>query len=157
MTATQDTPTTRHDEVQLLLRDLARVSGALSEIATVWRRAKPYLPRLPLILPLQLQETARQLDADIQALAGEGPGQSPGRARSAAHRFSVLKQGMACARAMTSGPGVPELGDGRLWESLSIFLHRAEAELTDLMLTPSALSRPGTSRSDRRWRSLIPG
>jgi hypothetical protein len=140
MTATQDTPTTRHDEAQLLLRDLARVSGMLSEIATVWRRAKPYLPGLPLILPLQLQETARQLDADIQALAGEGTCQFPGPAQSAEHRFSVLKQGTACARAMTSGPGLPELGDGRLWESLSISLHRAEAELADLMLTPPARS-----------------
>lgn len=142
MTATRDTPTTRHDEVQLLQRDLARISGTLSEIATVWRRAKPYLPELPLILPLQLQETARQLDADIQALAGEGPCQFPGPAQSAAHRISVLKQGMASAQAMTSGPGIPELGDGRLWESLSISLHRAEAGLADLMLTPSA--RPGT-------------
>jgi hypothetical protein len=120
MTATQDTPTTRHDEAELLLRDLARVSGTLSEIATVWRRAKPYLPGLPLILPLQLRQTARQLAADIQALAGEGAGQSPGPPQSAAHRFSVLKQDLACAQAMTCGPGIPELGDGRLWESLSI-------------------------------------
>ena len=120
MTATQDTPTTRQDEVQLLLRDLDRVCGTLSEIATVWRRAKPYLPGLPLILPVQLQEAARQLAADIQALVGEGAGQCPGPAQSAAHRFSVLKQDMACAQAMTCGPGLPEVGDSRLWKSLSI-------------------------------------
>jgi len=119
MTATQDTPTPRHDEVQLLLRDLDRVCGTLSEIATVWRRAKPYLPGLPLILPVQLQQTARQLAADIQVL-GESPGQCPGPAQSAAHRFSVLKQDMACAQAMTCGPGLPEVGDGRLWKSLCL-------------------------------------
>jgi len=35
------------------------ISGTLSEIAAFWRRAEPYLPRLPLLLPVQLQQAAR--------------------------------------------------------------------------------------------------
>jgi hypothetical protein len=59
MTDIQDSPTSWRDSAQLLLRDLTCISGTLSEITTVWRRAKPYLPWLPLTLPVQLQDAAR--------------------------------------------------------------------------------------------------
>jgi len=129
MTDTHGPPAACRDDIQVLLGDLAIIAGTLSEIATVWRRAKPYLPGLPLILPVQLQDAARQLAAGIQAPAGGGPGE---RARSAADLFSELKQGLASARAMTCGPGLPRLGDGRLWESLLAPLQRAEAQLSGL-------------------------
>jgi hypothetical protein len=59
MTDIQDSPASWRDSAQLLLRDLTCISGTLSEITTVWRRAKPYLPGLPLILPVQLQDRRR--------------------------------------------------------------------------------------------------
>jgi len=46
MTEIHDRPVPRRDEVQLLLEDLACVSGTLSEIMTAWRRAQPHRPGL---------------------------------------------------------------------------------------------------------------
>src|SRR4029077_16474837 len=80
--------------------DLATVSGALSEIATTWRRAlpcrpdlpldpPPRLPRavrrrpaLPLALPQRLADMARRLAADIRALAAAGAPEAPGQDRA---------------------------------------------------------------------------
>ena len=133
MTDTLDPPVSWHDGARLLLADLAAICGTLGEITTVWRRARPYLPELPLILPSQLQDAARQLAADIRPLAGDGPVQLPDRALSAVDRFGSLQQSIAFARAMTCGPGIPQVGDARLWESLSACLCRAETQLTTLM------------------------
>ena len=132
MTDIQDAPASWRDGAQLLLRDLTCISGTLSEITTVWRRAKPYLPWLPLTLPVQLQDAARQLIADIRTLIGDGLVQFPDQVPSAAGRFSALQQNIASARAMTCGPGIPEVGDGRLWESISAPLNRAGTQLTAL-------------------------
>ena len=133
MTDTLDPPVSWHDGARLLLADLTAICGTLSEITTVWRRARPYLPELPLILPSQLQDAARQLAADIRPLAGDGPVQPPDRALSAADRFGSLQQSIASARAMTCGPSIPQVGDARLWESLSAPLCRAGTQLTTLM------------------------
>jgi hypothetical protein len=129
VTDTLDPSVSWHYGARRLLADLAAICGTLSEIATVWRRARPYLPELPLVLPLQLQDAARQLAADIRSLAGDGPVQPAGRALSAADRFGSLQQGIALARAMTCGPGIPQVGDARLWESLSALLCRAGTQL----------------------------
>jgi hypothetical protein len=69
----------RRDDVQLLLWDLACVSGTLSEIRTVWRRAMSFPPELRLRRLMQIQDTARQLAADIGAAvsAGTGPSVDP--------------------------------------------------------------------------------
>ena len=69
----------RRDDVQLMLWDLASVSGTLSEIMTVWRRAMPCSPELQLRRLMQIQDTARQLAADIGAAvsAGMGPSLDP--------------------------------------------------------------------------------
>lgn len=125
-------PQTRRDNIRLLLSDLAVISGTLSEIATVWRRAAPCLPGLPAILPEQLHDAARQLAADIGPLTDAVAGQAPSPALPAADRFSALKEGVISAQAMTRGPGIPELGDRRLWESLSLRLNRAETQLAGL-------------------------
>ena len=74
---------------------------------------------------MRLQDAARQLAADVVPLAEAGPGQSADLAVRAAGRFFALKDDIACARAMTEGPGIPDLGDARLWESLSAALDRA--------------------------------
>ena len=66
----------RRDDVQLPLGDLACVSGTLSEIMTVWRRAMPFPPGLRLRRVMQIQDTARQLAADIGAAASAGTGPS---------------------------------------------------------------------------------
>jgi hypothetical protein len=54
------------DDIRLLLADLAGICGTLSEIATIWRRASPYLPGVPAILSEQLHDAARQLAARRQ-------------------------------------------------------------------------------------------
>ena len=131
-------PHTRRDNIRLLLRDLAVISGTLSEIATVWRRAAPCLPGLPVILPEQLHDAARHLAADIEASTDAGAGQAPDPALPAADRFSALKEGVISAQAMTRVPGIPELGDRRLWESLSLRLNHAETKLTGLRKAPGA-------------------
>jgi hypothetical protein len=81
------------------------------------------------MFPEQLQSAARDLAADIQALADAGLVWSPDETLSAADRVCALKQGIASARVMTCGPGIAEVGDGRLWEFLSTPLRRAEAQL----------------------------
>ena len=128
MTRTQDPLTASRGDAQLL-GDLARISGTLSEITTAWRRAKPFRPELPLILPEQLHDMARQLVAGIRALGDAGHVQSAGLALSTAGQFSALREGITSAQAMTCGPGVPKVGDDRLWESLQAPLQRAGTQL----------------------------
>lgn len=122
------------DEARLLAGDLDCVCGTLSEIATVWRRALAYLPDLPPGIPVRLQDAARQLAADVRSLAGAGPGQSPDLAVRAAGQFFALRDDIACARAMTNGPGLPDLGDVRLWESVSAALDQAGRRLLCLIM-----------------------
>jgi hypothetical protein len=115
--------------------DLATVSGALSEIATTWRRAVPSRPDLPLDLPQRLADMARRLAADIRTLAvaaapeaseAEVPGQdpAPGLPRSVTIRMSALSQGADYAQAITSGGGTADVGDASLWELLRPALRR---------------------------------
>ena len=132
MTGRQDTPASRPERARLLLEDLALIAGTLSEISTVWRRSRPYLPGLPLRLPARLQDAARQLTSDVQGLVDAGPLQVRAQALAAAARLSALKQGIASAQAMTQGPGLPDVGDRKLWASLSAALGRAETRLTAL-------------------------
>jgi hypothetical protein len=166
MTSTQDSLTARHDDTQPLLWNLARISGTLSEIATAWRRAQPGRPELPLILPEQLRDAARQLAADIRALAGADPVQPPELALSVADQFSSLQENITSAQAITRGPGMPEVGDGKLWESLRAPLHQAGTQLTSPMpqlATPQTdWPRPGTARagtghSESRTATRPPG
>ena len=135
MTPPQDLQATCGDDVRLLLADLAVIAGTLSEIATVWRRASPYLPGLPAILPGQLHDAASQLAAGIQAPAGP----APGPARHAADQWTALTEGIASARAMTRGP---DIGDRRLWGSLTAPLHRAQTRLAALREAPCGRSAP---------------
>jgi hypothetical protein len=143
MTGTQDAAAAARDDVRLLAGDLAQVSGTLSEIATTWRRAWQSRPDLPLGLPVRLQDTARQLAADIQDLASAGPGQPPDRALCVASQLSALKDDIASAQAMTCGPGIPPAGDAALWADLSAALERAGNQLPDLILR---LVTTGTGR-----------
>lgn len=129
MTEIQDLPVPRHD-AKLLLEDLACVCGTLSEIMTAWRRAMPWRPELPLSILTALQDTTRQLAADI-ATAGRA-GQRLDPALSVAERFSVLKGAIADARATTCAPGTAEAGDRGLWELLSAAMQRAGTQLADL-------------------------
>jgi len=117
--------------------DLATVSGALSEIATTWRRALPCRPDLPLDLPQRLADMARRLAADIRSLAaarpagaevpragGPGEDRTSDLAREVAIRMSALSQGADYARAITAGAGTGDVGDTPLWELLRPALRR---------------------------------
>jgi hypothetical protein len=125
--------------------DLATVSGALSEIATTWRRALPCRPDLPLDLPQRLADMARRLAADIRSLGAlEAPGapgtagapgapaqdRAPDLAREVATRMSALSQGADYARAITAGGGTADVGDAPLWELLRPALRRTGRMLT---------------------------
>jgi len=134
--------------------DLATVSGALSEIATTWRRAVPSRPDLPLDLPQRLADMARRLAADIRTLAATGvpetagaseaagaAGQdpAPGLPRSVTIRMSALSQGADYARAITSGGGTADVGDAPLWELLRPALRRTGRTLA---VSPAATLAP---------------
>jgi hypothetical protein len=113
--------------------DLATVSGALSEIATTWRRALPCRPDLPLDLPQRLADMARRLAADIRSLGAPGaPGQD--LAREVSIRMSALSQGADYARAITVG-GAADVGDAPLWELLRPALRRTGRTLTTSLVT----------------------
>jgi hypothetical protein len=129
MTSTENTSAAMPDGARLLALDLARVSGTLEEISTTWRRAWLTRPELPLRLPLRLQDTARQLAADIQELEAGDPRQPPGRALSVTSQLSAFGDGVASAQAMTCGPGMPPAGDAGLWDRLNIALRLAGTRL----------------------------
>jgi hypothetical protein len=131
MTEHQDSLTSSRGDLQLLLSDLASVSGTLSEIATVWRRARPYLPELPALVPERLADAARRLAADIQSLTDVGVLRPHAQAVSVAEQSSALQQGIASAQAMTRGDGIPDIGDARLWELLRGPLRRAGRQVTE--------------------------
>ena len=141
MITTQETRATdRRDwdgpSIEGMAWDLATVSGALSEIATTWRRALPWRPDLPLDLPQRLADMARRLAADIRSLAAPGasgvPGQerAPGLAREVSIRMSALSQGADYAQAITAGGGTADVGDASLWELLRPALRRTGRTLT---------------------------
>jgi hypothetical protein len=112
---------------------MACARGALSEIATCWRRSQPAPPALPLRLPLRLQDAARQIEADARRLAAAGPGQATGLAADVAGSFASFRRDIACARAMTCAPGSTGAGDGLLWDSVVGALHRAGSRLPSLL------------------------
>jgi hypothetical protein len=130
MTEIQPPPVSCRRDTRLLLEDLARVGGTLSEIMTAWRRATPWRPELPVGSLTALQDTTRQLAADIAAAGAAG--QRPDPALSVAARFSALKQGIADARAATRAPGTAEAGDRGLWKLISAAMRGAETQLADL-------------------------
>jgi hypothetical protein len=132
MTGIDDEAAAMPDGARLLALDLACVSGTLEEISTTWRRAWVTRPELPLRLPVRLQATARQLAADARELEAGDPGQGPGRTLSVTSGLSALRDGIACAQAMTCAPGVRPAGDAMLWEHLHIALRRANSRLPDL-------------------------
>ena len=125
MMSTHDPLTTVRGDLQLLNDDLDCARGALSEISTVWRRAHPNRPELPLGLPEQLDDGIRQLAASAQALVDVGPGQPPDLAFSLAGCLAALRKNIREAAAMTCGADTAPLGDARLWSYLGQALHRA--------------------------------
>jgi hypothetical protein len=125
VTQIRDPQMTGRDDVELLLSDLASVSGALGEIATTWRRARLDQPQLPLALPAQLQGSVTRLAAAIRAHADEGPAQPAGQAPSLPEQLSALKQRIDIAQAITCGHSSLQIGDERLWESVNAALGQA--------------------------------
>lgn len=115
---------TVRDDFEGVAWDLATVSGALSEIATTWRRASLRHPDLPVGLPQRLADMAERLAADAQSLAGSGQEPAPELAASVAARTSALSEGTAHARSMTSGRGAAGVGDAPLWDILHPALRR---------------------------------
>ena len=140
MTEIKDSPVPDRDDVRLLLEDLACVSGTLSEIMTAWRRAMPWRPELPVSALTELQDTTRQLAADIRASAS--PGQAPNPALSTAERISALREDATRAREATGGPDQSVVGDRGLWELLGAAVSRAAARLAGLLARQVAAFAP---------------
>jgi hypothetical protein len=129
VTQIRDPQMTDRDDVELLLSDLASVSGALGEIATIWRRARLGQPQLPLTMPAQLQSSVTRLATAVRAHAGQGPAQPAGQALSLPEQLSALKQRIDVAQAITRGHGSPQVGDHRLWESVNAALAQAAGRI----------------------------
>jgi hypothetical protein len=148
MTGSSDQRTSVRGEFQLMARDLGCMSGTLSEIATVWRRARPCRPDLPLGLPLQLEAVTHQLARTVGDLAGAGPGQRPGLALLLREQMSALERDVAAARAMTCGADIAPVGDTGLWERLGAAMQQARARVPDRYFRPSAgACAVGTARA----------
>ena len=126
MTETRDPLSSPEEEAQFLLQELACVSGTVSEIMTMWRRARPFRLELELSRLTRLQDSARQLAAEISAAAAAG--QHP--TADLAGRFPALEESVAAARTLASGPDISGVGDDGLWESVVLALRRAETRLS---------------------------
>src|SRR6266849_4016730 len=114
MTWNHSVPDICRAEATELAWDLACTRGALSEIATCWRRSLSCSPGLPPGLPLHLEDAARAIEADIARLVEAGPNQSPGLAVDVAGRFAAFRQDIASARAMTGARDAADAGDSLL-------------------------------------------
>lgn len=136
MTEVQDPLVPVGDDARLLAGELARVSGSLSEIMTMWRRARPFRPDLRAGRLTCLQAAARQLAADVS------PVPSATLARSMARRLWMLEEDAAAAREMAAEPGIPRVGDDRLWESLLLAVRSARTCLAVPIPDADRASRP---------------
>ena len=130
-------------DFQRMALDLRCASGTLSEIATVWRRARPCRPDLPLGLPLQLEAATHQLARIVDGLAWAGAGYRPDLACPVTEQMSALERDLAAARAMTCGAGIPPVGDTGLWERLDAAMRQARARV------PAATSRAPAAPNQR--------
>jgi hypothetical protein len=134
MSGNHSVPEICRAEATELAWDLACARGALSEIATCWRRSRSCQPGLPMALPLQLEDAAHTIESDVARLVAAGPDQSPGLAMDVAGRFAAFRQDIAAARAMTGALGATDAGDALLWESADRALRRAGTLLLRLIL-----------------------
>jgi hypothetical protein len=114
------------DDFRLMACDLRAMSGVLSEIATVWRRASPGRPDLLLGLPLQLQAATRQIARVVDDLAWTDVGQEAD-AVPVIEQILALERDVADTKAMTCGVGVSPVGDSGLWERLEAAMRQARA------------------------------
>jgi hypothetical protein len=126
------------DHLQLLVRALTSMPGALCEVATVWRRARQIRADLPLGLPLRLERSVRQLMEVTEVLRCSDPAQWPDTMVQISAGITALERDFPVASAMTCGPGIPPIGDAGLWGYLSAALNQARLHALNL-----ALRRPG--------------
>jgi hypothetical protein len=151
MTERADLPMNFGRDLQLLTRDLTRISGTFEEVATVWRRAHHGRPGLPLRLPLRLQAATCELAQTVTNLAQAGPGHRSHLASLMTRQISALEKDTATAEAMTRGLGTLPVGDAGLWKSLTTAMRQARARALSLVLqlpeiTPFADSGPTGGR-----------
>jgi hypothetical protein len=137
-----DPSTTIPGDLHCVGRELSRISGALEEIATVWRRAHHGRPGLPLDLPVRLARRTRQLAQRVSALVDVGPGQLAGRAVPVTEQLTALTRDIAAAEAMTSGAGLPAAGDAGLWKLVGAAVDSAGTRLGRLIGRLEADHRP---------------
>jgi hypothetical protein len=137
MTDEPETRTRAPDHLHLLTHDLTSMPGALSEVATVWRRARQSRTDLPLTLPLRLESSVRQLMEVTEVLRCSDPAQWPDAMLKIGEGIAALQRDFAAASAMTCGPGLTPVGDAGLWAYLSAAVNRARLHALSLALQPT--------------------
>jgi hypothetical protein len=158
MTDSYDPRQAARGDLRLLSCDLACVCGALGEVATVWRRVHEYRPELPLRLPVQLADAARELAASAERLVEAGFGQPPDLAFSMAGQLAALRRDISEAAVMSGNAGGLQLGDAGLWSCIGAAMHRAGNRLLALIVRLAriedwSLNGPGAEPpdQDRAW------
>jgi hypothetical protein len=150
------------DHLHLLIHALTSMPGALSEVATVWRRARPSRTDLPLTLPLRLESSVRQLMKVTEVLRCSDPAQWPDAILKIGEGIAALQGDFAAASAMTCGPGITPVGDAGLWGYLSAAVSQARLHALSLALQPTgdlhlASSGDGPASADAAWSPLVLG
>jgi hypothetical protein len=145
MTDEPETLTRTPDHLHLLIHDLTSMPGALSEVATVWRRARQSRTDLPLTLPLRLERSVRQLMEVTEVLRCSDPAQRPDAMLKIGEGIAALQRDFAAASAMTCGPGITPVGDAGLWGYLSAAVNQARLHALYLALQPTGNLHPASS------------
>lgn len=143
MTDESRTLTPTPDDLGLLIGALTSMPGALSEVATVWRRLRRSEPDLPLGVPLRLEGSVRHLKQMIEDLRWAGAREWPALMLEVINQLAILDAGIAAASALTSSPGRPPAGDAGLWAYLHAAMNQARLHTLALMLVPPVdINRP---------------
>lgn len=158
MSGSHDHRAAAREDADLMVTDLARVSGMLEEAATLWRRAELYGQQSSPRSPGNLQDAARRLAEDARALPEADSEQHPALAFSAVAQLAALESNAALTAAVTGGTHLPDAGmcaaiqggldqvRQELWSLISNLARIGETSLTadrDTPATRGRQARPG--------------
>jgi hypothetical protein len=137
MGASQDHWAAAQRDADLMVTDLASVSGMLEELATLWRRAGLYRQQASPGSPCALQHAVRKLADDVRAIPEADSGQHPALALSAAVQLAALEKDAARPAGTAEGSHPPE---ARMRAAIQARLHQSRGRLWSLICT---LARAG--------------
>jgi hypothetical protein len=132
MGASQDHWAAVRRNADLMVTDLARVSGMLEELVTLWRRAGLYRQQASPGSPSALQHAVRKLADDVRAIPEADSGQHPALALSAAAQLAALERDAARPAETAEGSHPPET---RMRAAIQARLHESRGPLWSLICT----------------------